>query len=201
MVVDREEQVSLRKRTTKSTKKILGVMGSTRKNGATDLLLQQVLKGAEQEGAETDIIYAGTNIKGCPSLCDYQEQGCLLKDGLKEINDKIAEADAVVFASPVFGRQIVALLKLLSGERCPHLNRSAFNRDSHKRSALLFSQGHADAQQYSAYIKWMANLLPAIGFNAPEKIIVAAGVRRAADALNDSLLLQSASDLGKQLAG
>jgi len=200
-VVDREEQVSLRKRTGKRRKKILGVMGSTRKNGATDLLLQQVLRAAEQEGAEADIIYAGAKIKGCPSLCNYQERGCLLEDNLQEINDKIAEADAVVFASPVFGRQIVALLKLLSGERCPHLNRDAFGLVSHKRSALLFSQGHTDAQQYSAYIKWMANLLPVIGFNAPEKIIVAAGVRRAADALNDSSLLQSVRDLGRQLAG
>lgn len=209
-MVNKKRQETLPKRAMIRDARVLGVMGSTRQNGATDLLLQQVLRGAEQEGAETDTIYAGVNTRVCPTLCNYQEQGCLnyqeqgclLESELQAIRDKIAGSDAVVFASPVYGRQIVALLKSLSGKRCPHINHDvAVRHQIRKRSALLLSQGNADARRHSAYIKWMANLLSLVGFEAPEQIIVAAGVRKAGDVLNDASLLQSARDLGQQLAG
>lgn len=47
-------------------KKILGVVGSPRKDGNTDLLVAQVLAGAESEGALTNLVRLGDlSIKAC----------------------------------------------------------------------------------------------------------------------------------------
>ena len=51
--------------------KIIGFVGSPRKNGNTDVLVQQVLRGASIAGAETKVFYLNElNIKGCQD-CDY----------------------------------------------------------------------------------------------------------------------------------
>lgn len=95
--------------------KILGICGSPRKNGATDLALNIVL---DNISAISDIFSVeywtvhGKKIAPC-THCDACIRGkcmCVIKDDHKEIEQKILNADAIIMASPVYDMNISAQL-------------------------------------------------------------------------------------------
>ena len=87
--------------------KVLAINGSPRKTWNTAKLLQEVLKGAASQGAETELIHLyDINFKGCTSCFGCKLKGgksygrCAMNDGLTPILAKFAGADAFVLGSP-----------------------------------------------------------------------------------------------------
>lgn len=83
--------------------KLLGIAGSPRRNGNTDLLLAELLKGAAGKGAEVKTIYlSNMNINPCQH-CDFclKEGKCRINDDMQQIYDQLEQADVIVIASPV----------------------------------------------------------------------------------------------------
>jgi len=99
--------------------KVLGILGSPRRGGNSDMLLDEMLKGASSVGAVTEKIYLGDlNFKGCIECSGCDKTGiCVLKDDMTPIYDKLREADIIVAASPIFFLSITAQLKALI-DRC-----------------------------------------------------------------------------------
>ena len=93
--------------------KILGIIGSPRKNGNTDILVSQVLAGAKSAGAEIEALYLGDldihECNGCHAC--WRAQVCSKKDDMNPIYQKIAESDAFVFGTPVYWYGPTALMK------------------------------------------------------------------------------------------
>ncbi len=84
---------------------VLAIMGSPRPGGNTDLLVESLLKGASSKGAATKKIrlYKGLKITPCIECGACDETGqCILEDDVTEIYRLMAQADAIVLASPVF---------------------------------------------------------------------------------------------------
>jgi multimeric flavodoxin WrbA len=92
--------------------KVLGIMGSPRIGGNTDLLLDEALKGAQGKGAETEkIIVDRLKITACKEIYHCLEDGtCPIKDDMTGLYDKILAADAVIIASPIFFYTVSAQL-------------------------------------------------------------------------------------------
>lgn len=84
--------------------KILGIYGSPRKGGNSDRLLDQALEGARSAGAETDVVYARRlEMSGCTECGGCNETGeCVLQDDMRSVYPLIAEARAIILASPIF---------------------------------------------------------------------------------------------------
>ncbi len=89
-------------------KRIIAVNGSPRRNGNTATLLEHALRGAEDQGSETEMIHLySLNFKGCIS-CFYckrkdREHGvCAMKDDLSPVLERIKEADGLLLGSPVY---------------------------------------------------------------------------------------------------
>jgi multimeric flavodoxin WrbA len=83
--------------------KILGLAGSPRRNGNTDLLLAELLRGASSKGAEVKTIYLNNlKISGCQH-CDscFKEGVCKIQDDMQQIYKELENADVIVLASPV----------------------------------------------------------------------------------------------------
>ena len=63
--------------------KVLGLVGSVRKLGNTEILTKEALMGAEQEGAEVSILrltdYDVKACRGC-AACLLQERDCIIED-------------------------------------------------------------------------------------------------------------------------
>ncbi|OGP75639.1 MAG: NADPH-dependent FMN reductase [Deltaproteobacteria bacterium RBG_16_49_23] len=95
--------------------KILGIFGSPRRGGNTDLLLEEVLKGAEEEGAEAERLYLrGYSITPCKEChgCDDTGQ-CVILDDMEKIYPKLLESEIIVLASPIFFYGVTAWAKAL----------------------------------------------------------------------------------------
>ena len=84
--------------------KLLGIMGSPRIGGNTDLLLDQALKGAQSVGAQTEkIILDRLRITPCKEIYACLKDGnCALRDDMTGLYPKILAADAIIIASPIF---------------------------------------------------------------------------------------------------
>ena len=95
--------------------RVLGIMGSPRMKGNTDLLLDEALKGAESQGAEVEkILVDKLQISPCKEYYGCLKDGkCVIKDDMDDIYDKLLVADAVIIASPMFFYTVSAQLMLL----------------------------------------------------------------------------------------
>lgn len=95
---------------------IVGVVGSPRVNGNTEILLSEALRAAAEDGAQTELVrLADKEIKPCDACLSCRQTGeCRIKDDFQEIFEKMVKADGIILASPVyFGSatpQIMALI-------------------------------------------------------------------------------------------
>lgn len=89
-------------------KKLIAINGSPRKNWNTAELLKQAMQGAQDAGAETELVNLySLNFKGCTSCfaCKLKSRphgSCAMKDDLSPVLERVKEADAVVFGSPIY---------------------------------------------------------------------------------------------------
>jgi multimeric flavodoxin WrbA len=95
--------------------KVLGINGSPRIGGNTDILLDRVLEGAESKGAEIEkVILNKLKFSPCQECEKMADDGlCLVKDDMQAVYEKIKRADAIVFASPVFFGSLSAQSKMM----------------------------------------------------------------------------------------
>jgi multimeric flavodoxin WrbA len=95
--------------------KVLGLFGSPRRGGNTDLLLEEMLKGAEGEGAKIERIFI-SQLKFSPCIechgCDETGE-CVLNDDMEKVYPKLLEADWIILASPIFFYGVPAWTKAL----------------------------------------------------------------------------------------
>jgi len=95
--------------------KAIAIVGSPRKNGNTEILAKHTLKAIREEGLETELIrLCELEIKGC-TACEAckKEERCSIKDDLFPIYNKMKQADAIIFASPVYFGSATPSMKAL----------------------------------------------------------------------------------------
>jgi multimeric flavodoxin WrbA len=92
---------------------VLGIMGSPRIKGNTDLLLDEALKGAAATGAKTEkIILDKLDIQPCKEYYGCTRDGkCVIRDDMDRLYSRLMEADAIIVASPIFLYGVTAQLK------------------------------------------------------------------------------------------
>lgn len=102
--------------------KILGIYGSPRKGGNTDILLDRVLEGARLAEAEVNSIYArDLKISGCRECGGCDKTGkCVIKDDMQTIYPILQDADIIFLASPIFFYNMTSQVKTLI-DRCQAL--------------------------------------------------------------------------------
>jgi len=95
--------------------KVLGIYGSPRKGGNTDLILDKILEGSRAAGAETDSIYVRRlKIDGCLECGSCDETGeCVIQDDMQTVYPLLQAADIIFLASPNFFYNVTAQVKLL----------------------------------------------------------------------------------------
>lgn len=95
-------------------KNVVILLGSSRKNGNTELLTNEFMRGATESGNHVDkIILRELNINYCSGCGVCQKNGghCFQKDDMQQIYDTMLQADVIVFASPVYFYSWTALMK------------------------------------------------------------------------------------------
>ena len=96
--------------------KILGLNGSERKLGNTEILVKEALMGAEEEGAQVEMLrLTDHKVLPCDGLapCVFGNTGCNLKDDFNFIMDKIFETDGLILGTPCYILESTAIVKQL----------------------------------------------------------------------------------------
>lgn len=97
-------------------KKVLVISASPRRGGNSDLLSDQFILGAEEAGNSVEKIFLNDlEVNYCKACDACQNNGgiCLQEDDMKDIIDKMIEADVIVLATPVYFYTMNAQLKTL----------------------------------------------------------------------------------------
>lgn len=100
--------------------RIFGISASPKK-GATDYIIREALKYAEEKyGAETGYFSAmGKKMNFCIH-CDYcirEKKGCIHMDDVQEVYEKLKWADAIIFGTPVYQGMVSGQAKVIM-DRC-----------------------------------------------------------------------------------
>lgn len=96
------------------SKNVLILSGSPRKGGNSDLLCDEFLRGAREEGHRAEKIFLRDKKVAPCNACYYCKQSggkCAIRDDMAEILDKMQAADVIVMASPVYFYSIDAQMK------------------------------------------------------------------------------------------
>lgn len=95
--------------------RVLGISSSPRRHGNTELLLDEVLRGAQDAGGSVEkIVLKDLNIAPCLE-CEtcIESEGCIVQDDMQMIYTKLIDTDRLAFASPIFFMGLCAQAKAL----------------------------------------------------------------------------------------
>ncbi len=91
--------------------KTVAVIGSPRKEGNCDILVNELVEKLE---GEKDIYFLqDLDIKYCLACQKCQEGDCIANDDINEIIDEMRDADLFIFSSPIYYGQMSAQAKTL----------------------------------------------------------------------------------------
>lgn len=92
---------------------ILGVAGSPRRRGNTEILMETALSAAAEGGAQTEMLtLKGRTIQPCDGCYVCQRDGeCHIDDDLQEIYVKCQQAAGIILGSPIFFHSVTGPVK------------------------------------------------------------------------------------------
>ena len=175
--------------------KILVITGSPRKNGNSNTLADNFIKGA-QEAGHTVVRFdsAFKNVHPCIACnkCGMNGQ-CVFRDDFEFVKANIIDSDAVVFATPMYYFGVSAQIKAVIDRFC------AINGQisKPKKAALLMTYADTSEKEAQPIINHYEVLLNYLGWTDIGKII-APGVWVEGDVMNTHYP-QKAYELGKNL--
>lgn len=177
------------------SKKVLILSGSPRKNGNSDLLCNEFLRGAQEAGHTVEKIRVQEKKVACCLACyACRETGvCAIKDDMAQIMQQIIDCDVLVLASPVYFYSIDAQLKAV-------IDRTVCRWTEVKDKEMYYIMTAADEERSSmdttlACFRGYADCIE----GAVEKgVLYGTGVYEAG-AVRQTGLLQQAYEMGKNV--
>lgn len=111
--------------------KVLGISAGT-KNGNNDAMCKEALIGAQKMGAEIEFIrlldLKLEHCTGCiacvQGLMSGKGSKCVLKDDFEWLKDKMFEADAIVFAVPIFEKGAAGIFRTITDRFGPRMDKA-----------------------------------------------------------------------------
>jgi multimeric flavodoxin WrbA len=182
------------------TKNILILNGSPREKGNSAVLAARAAAGASEAGAQVESVYLhGLDIRACDA-CELCADGeCVIEDDMQPLYPKLAAADAILLASPIYWFTITAQLKLCV-DRWYGFQGHKWKEVSHKRYGFILTYGDTDLYTSGA-INAIHTYETMSRFLKSEIVgIVHGSLNDVGDAEKHPELMQQAYDLGRLLA-
>ena len=129
--------------------KILAVYGSPRRNGNTDTLLKQAVRGAQDKGANVkEYVLRDMKISPCLEIYGCKKTGrCVIKDDFQILHDELDACEGIMLAAPIFFYTVSAHTKIFM-DRCQSLwikrywlDKKPFAKPGGHRKGLFISVG------------------------------------------------------------
>ena len=144
-----------------ATGKVIIFLGSPRKHSYTTALAREAGRGATEAGLEVkEYDLNDSGIRGCQG-CYYcrETYGCATKDYLAPMYQDIAEARAVIVASPIYFYQVTGQTKLWMDRMFPMIDGDFSPRQPGKKAITIFSQHQDNPGMFKSGMDWLNNIL------------------------------------------
>ncbi len=95
--------------------KVLGILGSPRRGGNSEILLDKALEGADSTGLDIEkIVLNELKFSPCQECGGCSTTGkCIINDDMQTIYKKLDEAEAIILAAPIFFGSLSAQVKAM----------------------------------------------------------------------------------------
>ena len=181
--------------------KILGIVGSTRKGGNTEILVKEVLDAAKEEDTETELVFLSEfKLDPCNAchVCDMTSPPvCTIKDDIEKITALMSKTDGIVIGSPVYYGGVAAEVKIFF-ERVGYLDRCR------EKKAFKYRIGGAVVAArrsgMSAALSEIINFLLAMKMIVPGSARVSGLGNRRGEVKGDEEGMRAAQELGLDIA-
>jgi len=185
--------------------KVLGIMGSPRRQSNTEILLDKALEGAREAGAEVEkVLVSKLKISPCLEIYACRKDGnCAIKDDMQLLYKKLLEADHVIFASPMFFYGVTSQAKAMI-DRCQALwvrkhVLGMGKEDKRERRGLFISVGATrGAKLFDGVVLTVKYFFEAIGVEYSGDLLVR-GIDNKGQIREHPAALEDAFRLGQQL--
>lgn len=182
-------------------RRILAVVGSPRRRGNTDILVDAAVAGASAAGAAAEKIFLAdltiAPCRGCGSCRDTTPGECCQKDDMQDLYKKILAADALIVGTPVYWWGPSAQLKTFIDRWYAFLGGKAGSL-SGKKLALICAMGD-DNPATARHIEGMfGDILAYLRMEYAGQLAVTASGK--GEAAQNAAALAEAKGLGMHLA-
>jgi len=184
--------------------RILGIMGSPRIKGNTDLLMDEALKGVQSQGIEVEkIIVDKLNIAPCREYYGCLKDGrCVIRDDMDTMYSKLLEANGMIVASPMFFYGLTGQIKVLI-DRCQALWARKYILKQHppnstRKGAFIGVGATRGGKLFDGSILTVKYFFQAIGIDYVDELLVR-GVNKKGEIEEQPKALSDAFELGKRL--
>ena len=186
--------------------KVLGIMGSPRVGGNSDILLDEALAGAKVAGAEVEkIILDKKKISNCKDCKKCNETGiCVIKDDMLEIHKKILDADAIIHSVPVYFWSMTSQMKAYLDRWCALFDaewrwqKNYYPRMKGKRIGLITVCGDPDVHTADPIVHSFKSTAEMTKLSWLGAVMTSASDR--GDIIKDEKARKQAWELGKKAA-
>jgi NAD(P)H-dependent FMN reductase len=154
--------------------KILVIMGSPRKGNTFHAAerIREIIQ--EQVPVEWEYVMLGDldpeQCRGCLSCFVKGEEYCPVKDDASNLEQKMQDADGVIFATPVYGMQVSGLMKVFIDRHSYIFHRPRFFR---QKALLLTTAGVMGIRDVLNYLDGVARIW---GFDVAARVGIIMGI-------------------------
>ncbi len=176
--------------------KILGLVGSYRKLGNTEILVKEALLAAQHLGAKVDLMRL-TDLKiepckGCMA-CLFKQEECRIEDDWIKLRDKVLESDGVILGAPTYLLGPAGIIKMITDRNIAFLSSSYENRG--KPGAVIGVSGIREWEPFS--LPMLNVFMLTFGFKIVDQVMFYA--QGPGEILLDQLAMQRARKVGLNL--
>lgn len=140
------------------SKKVLVISSSPRIGGNSDVLAEAFVKGAAEAGHDVEKInLAGKTIEFCKGcfVCMTTKR-CVIRDDADQIEQKMQDADVLVFASPIYYYEMCGQLKTMLDRGNPLYTTDYKFRDVYFLSTAAENEAFVPQRALSGVEGWVA---------------------------------------------
>lgn len=186
--------------------KTLLLLGSARKNGNTELLLNALCQGIDTSHGQSELIrLPKLDIHPCIGCGSCEKKGiCVFKDDMQDLYTKIAEADRIIIGSPIYFYSVTAQTKIFI-DRCQalwskkYILKQRISQNPDRRGYLVSVAATSGDRIFEGARLTARYALDAMDCTYTDDLVVRAMDKRGAVTTNPAIL-QQAFDFGTALA-
>ena len=184
-------------------KRVTAFIGSPRIRGNTDLLVDEVLKSAEEAGATTEKIFLTDRTIGPCRACDacFDTGRCFYRDDMDRLLERMEQSDVWVLGTPIYWWGATAQFKtFLDRWYAPWHGAETKKVFNGKKVVLVLTMGDNDTAAADPTLGMFDRSLKFVGLELASTVL-APGVHRLGGVSARSELLQAAREAGRIAVG